>query len=139
MFKKILLSLFFVVFFNPTVFAEDDVTEEAEVGNDYHYFLLEPDIITNYSSSGKRIGYIRATIELLVDSKSDLTLLENNEPLIRDKIIEILGKQKEEVVKSTGQRENIRTQCVGAVNAVLASETGQKPVKELIFTKFLYQ
>ena len=138
MFKKILLSLFLIAFFAPTTFAEE-AKEEAEVVNDYHYFLLEPDIITNYSSSGKRIGYIRATIELLVDSKSDLTLLENNEPLIRDKIIEILGKQKEEVVKSTGQRENIRTQCVGAVNAVLASETGQKPVKELIFTKFLYQ
>ena len=139
MFRKILISLFVIVFFTPMAFAEEEIVDEEVVAHDYHYFLLEPDIITNYSSTGKRIGYIRATIELLVNSKSDLILLENNEPLIRDKIIEILGQQKEEVVKSTGQRENIRIQCVDAVNSVLASETGKKPVKELIFTKFLYQ
>lgn len=129
-------------FINSPVYSEEETeieNEEEVVKNDYHYFLLEPDIITNYSSSGKRIGYIRATVELLVESKSDLALLEMHEPLIRDKIIEVLGEQQESVIKATGQRENIRTQCIGAVNTVIASETGKKPVIELIFTKFLYQ
>ncbi|MCW8995925.1 MAG: flagellar basal body-associated FliL family protein, partial [Psychromonas sp.] len=100
---------------------------------------LEPDIITNYIKPGKRIGFVRISVELMVKSKENYTLLENNEPLIRDKIITILGEQSEENIKSISEREVIRQRCLNEVNAVLFSETQSKPVAELLFTKYLYQ
>ncbi len=143
MFKRIALLLFLLSCVAPPLFAADEQTKEPESQEkpnaDYQYFLLEPDIITNYSSSGKSMGYIRVTVELLVKSKLDFKLLEKHEPLIRDKIIEVLSSQQADVIKSTGQRENIRKQCINGINTVLEREVGAKPVEKLIFTKFLYQ
>ncbi|MCK5817797.1 MAG: flagellar basal body-associated protein FliL [Psychromonas sp.] len=118
--------------------AKDDQPQD-KINADYQYFVLEPDIIANYLSSGKRVGYIRVKVELLVKSKQDLKILDKHEPLIRDQIIDVLSSQQADVIKSAGQRENIRKQCITAVNTALKSETNVQPVKQLIFTKFLYQ
>ena len=75
----------------------------------------------------------------MVDSKSSYAVLEEHEPLIRDKIITILGQQTEIVVKSIVERENIRPRCLEEVNELLYKETGKKPLIELLFTKYLYQ
>ncbi|KPU83809.1 flagellar basal body protein FliL [Psychromonas sp. PRT-SC03] len=133
--KKILLCLFCFSLFSSSIWAE----EKVEVKNDYQYFLLEPDIITNYIKMGKRIGFVRISVDLMVNSASDYALLEKHEPLIRDKIITIFGEQNEDKVKSITQREVIRQRCLEEVNNLLFTETGEKPIKELIFTKYLYQ
>ncbi|AGH80234.1 flagellar basal body-associated protein FliL [Psychromonas sp. CNPT3] len=135
--KKILLCLFCfsLSLFSPAILAD----EEGEVKNDYQYFLLEPDIITNYIKIGKRIGFVRISVDLMVNSQSDYELLERHEPLIRDRIISIFGEQNEDKVKSISERELIRKHCLEDVNNLLFAETGTKPIKELIFTKYLYQ
>ncbi|MGY2499065.1 hypothetical protein ACW4UO_31950, partial [Klebsiella pneumoniae] len=46
----------------------------AKPGFSYH--ALDPDIITNYLSDGKTLGYIRITVELMAENESDLKLLE---------------------------------------------------------------
>ncbi len=137
MFKRALVCVLCFSLFSSLAFAEEQAVEEVK--NDYQYFLIEPDIITNYIKPGKRIGFVRITVELMVKSKSNYALLENHEPLIRDKIITILGEQKEVKVKSIAERENIRARCLDEVNALLLTETGKKPVEALLVTKYLYQ
>jgi flagellar FliL protein len=120
--------------------AEEESTEAVEEAkNDYHYFQLEPDIITNYLKPGKRIGFVRITVELMAKSKSNYALIDDHEPLIRDKIITILGQQTEIMVKSITEREGIRKRCLDEVNELLFTETGKKPLEDLLFTKYLYQ
>jgi flagellar FliL protein len=128
---SILLS--FTSFFS---FAEEEPNENVK---DYSYFLLEPDIITNYVSAGKRIGFLRVTVELLVSDKDKFALVELHEPLIRDKLIQILGEQGEEKVKSITQRDAIRLLCLREINAIVKAQTGENIVEDLIFTQFLYQ
>jgi flagellar FliL protein len=132
MFKRALLCVLCLSFSSSFLMAE-------EAKADYQYFQLTPDIITNYIKPGKRIGFVRLTVELMVDSKSGYALIENHEPLIRDKIITILGEQTEIVVKSIVEREGIRQRCLDEVNEMLYKETGKKPLRELLFTKYLYQ
>jgi len=115
------------------------MAEESAAGEDYQYLQLEPDIITNYIKPGKRIGFVRITVDLMVKSKANYALIETHEPLIRDKIINILGKQTEDVIKTASEREGIRLRCLEEVNELLYKETGTKPLKELFFTKYLYQ
>ena len=134
MFKKVLFCLLCFSLFSSTLFAET----ETEVVEDYQYFLIEPDIITNYIKPGKRIGFVRITVELMVKSKANYATLETHEPLIRDKIITVFGQQNEKKVKSITERDEIRQRCLDEVNELLFAETGKKPV-ELIFTKYLYQ
>lgn len=106
---------------------------------DFAYFGFEPDIITNYISTGKKLGYVRLTAEVMVEHQSDLSSIEHHAPLIRDTIIEILGRQSEDDIKSLNGRETIRQMCEEAINDLLVQETGKKLVRKLLFTKYIYQ
>ncbi|MGL4250822.1 MAG: flagellar basal body-associated FliL family protein [Aeromonas sp.] len=112
---------------------------EAAAKPGFSYHALDPDIITNYLSNGKTLGYIRITVELMAENEADLKVLEQHDPLIRDAIIRLMGSKSAEQVKSLVSREELRKECETVVNELLAKETGKKAVRELIFTKFLYQ
>lgn len=138
MFKKVLLCVFYFTLLSPLniAFSEEEAAEETI---DYQYFELEPDIITNYIKPGKRIGYVRVSIDLMVKSSSDHEKVEAHAPLIRDRIITILGEQNESAIKSFAERDVIRSRCLEEVNEALFEVTGKKPVQDLHFTKYLYQ
>ena len=112
---------------------------EAAAKPGFSYHALDPDIITNYLSDGKTLGYIRVTVELMATDAADLKLLEQHDPLIRDAIIRLMGSKTAEQVKSLVNREELRKECQTQVNELLVKETGKKAVRELIFTKYLYQ
>ena len=71
---------------------------QAKASN-YAYFGFEPDIITNYVAVKKKMGYVRLTVELMVEG-DNLTIVEHHSPLLRDAIINIIGQQSEAKVKS---------------------------------------
>lgn len=137
MFKKALIFVLCFSLFSPLLLADEAVN--GEVKDDYQYYLIKPDIITNYIKPGKRVGYVRVSVELMVKSKANYALLENHEPLIRDKIITIFGEQSEAKVKSVIDRDTIRQRCLDEINELLFAEAGKRPVKDLMFTKYLYQ
>lgn len=140
MWKRVLLCMLCLSFTSPFLMAQDSPSNNNNgVRNDYQYFQLEPDIITNYIKEGSRIGFVRITVELMVKSKTDYDMIEKHMPLIRDKIITIFGRQSEVAIKSVADREGIRQHCLDAVNEVLFQEMGRRPVIELLFTKYLYQ
>jgi flagellar protein FliL len=110
--------------------------QEAE----FVYYGFDPDIVTNYVSGDRRsLGYVRVTVELMVTDKSLLPAIEHHEPLILDTIIGILSKQTEDNVKSLTGREHIRTTILTKLQEVLKRETGDTIIKDLLFTKYLYQ
>lgn len=114
-----------------------DPAAAAKPGFAYH--ALDPDIITNYLGDGKTLGYVRVTVELMAENGADLKLLEQHDPLIRDAIIRLIGSKTGEQIKSLASREELRKECENRVNELLVKETGKKAVRELIFTKYLYQ
>jgi flagellar FliL protein len=108
---------------------------ESNVG----YFGFEPDIITNYIGQGnKKLGYVRITVDLMLNDISDIGVVEHHTPLLRDAIVEILSKEPEENIKSLTGREEIRKRCTEKLKALLKQETGQEIVREVLFTKYLY-
>lgn len=106
----------------------------------FAYFGLEPDIVTNYlGSSARKLGYVRLGVELLLASPEHLEAAEHHAPLLRATVIEIFGRQTESNVKSLTGREQIRRDCLEAINELMQQETGADIVKDVIFTKYLYQ
>lgn len=103
---------------------------------DYAYFGFEPDIVTNYVAVKKKMGYVRLTVELMVPSQN-IEIVEHHSPLLRDAIIDIIGKQPEEKVKSIKGRSEIQLKCEEKVKALLTKETGQPLIKKLLFTQWL--
>jgi len=138
MLKKVLICVFYFTLLSPlSLMAEDEVVSNN--GVDYQYYPLEPDIITNYVKAGKRIGFVRISAELLVNSKTNFAVVEKHAPLIRDRIITILGEQNEKEIKSSAEREAIRLRCLLEINDVVAAVAGVRPVQDLFFTSFLFQ
>ncbi|WP_105188305.1 flagellar basal body-associated protein FliL [Pseudoalteromonas sp. T1lg48] len=107
----------------------------ADVG----YYGFEPDIVANYISiSGRKLGYVRVTVDLMLEDINNLAVVEHHMPLLRDAIVEILSQEPEEKIKSLSGREEIRQKCLERINTLLQQETGQDIIRDLLFTKYLY-
>ncbi|WP_172561734.1 flagellar basal body-associated protein FliL [Vibrio furnissii] len=105
----------------------------------FAYFTLEPDLTTNFYTKGKKLGYIQVRIDIMVASSTDLPLIETHQPLIRDAVVELLGKQTEDTIKSLAGREDLRKTLVEQLNNILLTETGRRVIADLLFTKYIYQ
>lgn len=105
--------------------------------SDYAYFGFEPDIITNYVAVKKKMGYVRLTVELMIEDSSNYEVVEHHSPLLRDAIITIIGQQPEAKIKSINGRHEIQKLCEDKVKALLQKETGQTLIKKLLFTQWL--
>ncbi len=112
----------------------------AQSNTDFAYLALEPDIVTNYiGDSSRKLGYVRVTVELMINSVDNLEVAEHHMPLLRSTAIEIFGSQPEEKVKSLTGREDIRRAILKALQLHMKQETGGEVIREVIFTKYLYQ
>lgn len=124
--KKLLLLL---------LVASSSLTAKA---SDYVYYGFQPDIITNYIAIKKRLGYVRLTVELMIEGSGNLEAVEHHAPLLRDAIINIIGQQPEDKIKSINNgRQQIQKECEEKVKELLTQETGQPLVKRLMFTQWL--
>ncbi|MEC4726278.1 flagellar basal body-associated protein FliL [Shewanella sp. D64] len=140
---KKLVSLMFIVsisIFSLSANAEEEEPQEQEDQTlaEYAYYGFEPEIVTNYLSSGRKLGFVRISVELMVKSPEDLVAIEHHDPLLRAAIIEILGSQTSDKVKSLTGREEIRRECYEALNRLIEQETGQQLIVNMLFTKYLY-
>lgn len=96
--------------------------------------------MTNYlGSSARSLGYVRIAVELLLASPEHLEAAEHHAPLLRATVIDIFGRQTEADVKSLTGREEIRRNCLAALNELMKQETGAEIIQDVIFTKYLYQ
>lgn len=106
----------------------------------FAYLSLEPEIVTNYiSDSAQKLGYVRVSVELMINDVGQLEIAEHHLPLLRSTTIEIFGQQPAEKVKSLTGREDIRRAILKALQEHMKQETGGEVVKNVIFTKYLYQ
>ncbi|REL25186.1 flagellar basal body-associated protein FliL [Thalassotalea euphylliae] len=105
--------------------------------SDYVYYGFQPDIITNYVAVKKKLGYVRLTVELMIEGSGNLEAVEHHAPLLRDAIINIIGQQSEEKIKSINGRQQIQRECEAKVKELLTQETGQPLIKRLMFTQWL--
>ena len=126
----LLLAVFYLLS-SPLVAASKDVKPN------YVYFSLDPDIITNYVSSTNEIGFINVSVELMLVSEDNLAIIEQYEPLIRDKIISLLGQQSPQELRSMTGREAVRKRIQNEVNSLLKQESGVAAIANLLFTKYL--
>ncbi|GEM76869.1 flagellar basal body-associated protein FliL [Vibrio sagamiensis] len=136
MYKRYMSTIIFALsLFTSNLSLAADKPVESQLA----YFTLEPDLTTNFHTSGKKLGYVQVRIDIMVIRQQDLTIVEHHQPLVRDTVIELLGTQSEDTIKSLSGREDLRKTLVHKLNEVLLSETGKTVIADLLFTKYLYQ
>lgn len=135
MLKRYITLVFFI---SSMITAFPNYAENGKEVPQLAYFTLEPDLTTNYFTKGKKLGYIQLRIEIMVANSADLPIVEKHQPLIRDTIVELLGKQTEDTIKSLSGREDLRKILVKKLNDLLLAETGRALIADLLFTKYIY-
>ena len=63
---------------------------------------------------------------------------EHHLPLMRAVIIDVIGKKDEAQIKSLTGREVLRLEILKELRMALKSELGEEVIKDLFFTKYLY-
>ncbi len=112
---------------------------QAQGKPNYAYLGLEPDIVTNFvGPSAKKLGFVRVTIELMIADADQLEIAEHHMPLLRATAIEVFGQQTKQNVRSMTGREDIRLAVLKALQTHMKQETGAEIIKNVIFTKYLY-
>ncbi|MEW5682507.1 MAG: flagellar basal body-associated FliL family protein [Pseudomonadota bacterium] len=115
-------------------------TQAQEQPKEVVYYGFDPDIVTNYISGNRRsLGYIRITVELMLEDKSFLPAIEHHEPLILDIIYGTISKQPEDKIKSLTGREEIRLALLDQLQQAMKREAGNPIIRDILFTKYLYQ
>lgn len=130
----VFIGLLFCI--NNKAYSEDEV----QAGPSYAYIALDPDIITNYAGDNStKLGFLRLTIEIMLDNPDFIEHIEHHMPLLRATAIEVIGGQSEQQVKSLTGREEMRREILKRFREKLNVETGNEVISDIIFTKYLRQ
>ena len=136
MMKSVLSSLLL----SASLLAITPATLAQEQPNEIVYYGFDPDIVTNYISGNRRsLGYIRISVELMLEDKRFLPAIEHHEPLILDIIYGTISKQPEDKIKSLTGREEIRQNLLDKLQQAMKKEAGETIIRDILFTKYLYQ
>ncbi len=129
-----------LLFCSSLVMAQQAAAPKAPTKAKVVYYGFDPDIVTNYVSTGqKSLGYVRVTMELMIKDEKFLPLVEHDEPMILNAIVSVFGKEQEDAIKSLTGREEIRLKILNQLNDLMKKETGAAVVQDVLFTKYLYQ
>ena len=139
LFKSLmLLSILFVILSSNTLLAEDD-EEEVPEKEPLMYFEVDPNILTFYQGTGKKIGYVVVQINLAVRGQENYDLVELHLPLIQDNLTGFFNEQDKSVIQPFSEREKLRVAAKNSVAAVIKEEVGKDIVENLLFTGYIFQ
>ncbi|WP_337842915.1 flagellar basal body-associated FliL family protein [Rheinheimera sp.] len=119
------------------LFAQDaaNAKPKAEIA----YYPFDPDIVTNYvTPSTEELGYVRVSMQLMLNDKKYIEVIEHHEPLLLDIIVDILSKETADKHKSLTGREEIRLKLLSELKEVMRKETGQDVIRDVLYSKYLY-
>ncbi len=134
-----ILSLLLFLSIHPMVMAEEEEEAETEQLAALIYYAIEPNTLTFYQGSGKKIGYIVVQVNIAVRGQENYALVDLHLPLIQDSLIDFFNRQDKSVIQDIKERENLRQQVQTRVSNVLKEETGKDVVESLLFTDYVYQ
>jgi len=139
--SKLLKTLGFLVLLSiPTaIIAEEENDGETEQQEALMYYAVEPNTLTFYQGTGKKIGYIVVQVNIAVRGQENYDLVELHLPLIQDSLIDFFNRQDKTVIQDVKERESLRQQAQTNVSNVLKAETGKDIVENLLFTDYVYQ
>ncbi len=129
------LSVLTLLTFNQPLLAE----EGEESKEPLMYYRIDPNILTFYQNTGKKLGYVVVQIHVSVRSQDNYDLVEFHLPLIQDALIDFFNRQDTETIKSLEKREELRQQATTRVAEVLKEETNKDLIEEILFTQYIFQ
>jgi len=134
----IILTILFAALSSNILLAEDD-EEETPEEMILMYYEIDPNILTFYQGTGKKIGYVVVQVNVAVRGQENYDLVELHLPLIQDNLIVFFNEQDKSKIQPFSERENLRIAAKESVATVLKEELGKDIVENLLFTNYIFQ
>lgn len=114
-----------------------DPEQVLKVG-DPIYQGLDPDFVVAFQNP-KTVRFIKLSVEVMARDDDVIEHVKLHMPAIRDKIIMVLSSKDEGSLLEMDGKEQLRTELLGAVQAVLTKNTGAPGIEAVYFTNFVMQ
>lgn len=115
----------------------EEVVEE-EITPAALYFAISPKFKTNYEVDGRQ-RLFQLAISLVTREQDVIDALAIHVPTIKSKLVILLSGQDFSLLSDKEGRENLRKECLEAVQAILQTEIGKPGVERVLFTDFVMQ
>jgi flagellar FliL protein len=104
-----------------------------------HYLALDPPFVVNFESE-QVVRFLQITVQIMSRDTPTIELLKNNDPVVRDRLLQLFANQTYAVLATKEGKADLRAQALQTVRSVLG-ETGGHPEKleAVYFTSFVMQ
>jgi flagellar FliL protein len=102
------------------------------------YEALEPPFLANYSVQG-RPRYLQVSMALMSREQAAIDAAKLHMPLIRNRIVMLLGGEDFSQLQSAPGREQLQEKVLAAVQEILQAEIGRPGVEQVFFTSLVMQ
>lgn len=130
-------------------FFESDGTEEVLEGESAEgpvidkpaaavYFPIKPAFVVNFQSRGRQ-RFLQTEVILMTRDPSMFSGLQTHLPLIKNRLVMLLGGQVYEELQTNEGKELLRQQVLGAVNEIMEQEVGSANIEQVLFSDFVMQ
>lgn len=102
------------------------------------YLPLKP-FVVNFQAD-QVVRYLQVSVQVMSRDPKTITLLKQNDPVIRNNLLMLLGSQQYTTLDTEAGKEHLRAEVLAAIRKV-ALENGGKPahVEAIYFTSFVMQ
>jgi flagellar FliL protein len=102
------------------------------------YEPLTPAFVVNYEHQGRQ-RYLQVSMALMGRDAVAMSALKHHMPLLRNRLVLLLGRQDFEALSTGAGRELLRQQITAEVQALSQKEVGAVAVQQVLFTNFVLQ
>jgi flagellar protein FliL len=103
------------------------------------YLPLDPPFVVNFQAD-QLVRFLQISVEVMSRDQKTLDLLKNNDPVVRNDLLILLGNQKYTELSTPAGKEQLRSDALAAIRKDLGQAGGDpKSVEAVYFTSFVMQ
>jgi flagellar protein FliL len=102
------------------------------------YMALSPPLVVNLTSA-RKAQYLRADIQLYIETGEDAAAVTLHMPRLRDRMITLVAGRDAASLATAEAREGLRTEILNAMREIMTAQTGKPGISALYFTGFIVQ
>lgn len=103
------------------------------------YLALDPPFVVNFQAD-QIVRFLQVSVEVMSRDPKALDLLKNNDPVVRNDLLMLLGNQKYATLATPEGKEQLRANALTVVRKDLAQAGGDpKRLEAVYFTSFVMQ
>tara|TARA_R110002073_G_scaffold4917_15_gene31101 strand:- start:11070 stop:11459 length:390 start_codon:yes stop_codon:yes gene_type:complete len=113
---------------------------QAVAESNTQYVKLTKGMVINYGEpSLNRLKYLKVAVDVRVPSAGAAELVEYHLPALLDALVIVFTNSEDELIRSSGGKEEIRQQALVKLKSVMSSEEGDEVIEDLLFSSFVVQ